>query len=218
MGIKFEMNFLLAAWLIVPAIMFATKIFRMDAKDRHGLDMRMKHHSSFWVKGNILVDGVERVVLQQALEEACLRGITVNDAENAEAHARLRSGASGGRPYNVPSAAKLTSSLGVSAGEVGGAEAPTPIEVQQLTVKGAGGSQFAVQHSLGACEGAEVIASSLHGRRSDATLKALRGASANVLPADSSVLLIPDRVWREAEANFKRIAENKDDTRVSFFN
>ena len=49
--------------VIAPAAMFVTKVMRMDSRDRHVLDMRLKHHSSFWVKGNKLVEGVGQSVL-----------------------------------------------------------------------------------------------------------------------------------------------------------
>lgn len=49
--------------VVAPAAMFVTKVMRMDSRDRHVLDMRLKHHSSFWVKGNKLVEGVGQSVL-----------------------------------------------------------------------------------------------------------------------------------------------------------
>lgn len=58
-----EINVLLLLGVIAPAAMFVTKVMRMDSRDRHVLDMRLKHHSSFWVKGNRLVEGVSQIVL-----------------------------------------------------------------------------------------------------------------------------------------------------------
>eukprot|EP00758_Cryptobia_borreli_P015095 Tbor_TRINITY_DN5988_c2_g1::TRINITY_DN5988_c2_g1_i14::g.19353::m.19353 len=68
MGAKKEINILLLTWIAVPAIMVGTKVFRIDARDRHALDMRMKYHSSFWARGNTIVNGISRCVLQQVRE------------------------------------------------------------------------------------------------------------------------------------------------------
>lgn len=36
----------------VPSIMIYTKMARMDAKEMHEIQMRVKHRSEFWAKGN----------------------------------------------------------------------------------------------------------------------------------------------------------------------
>eukprot|EP00744_Colponema_vietnamica_P017433 GILI01024498.1.p1 GENE.GILI01024498.1~~GILI01024498.1.p1 ORF type:complete len:180 (-),score=22.48 GILI01024498.1:95-634(-) len=164
MGIKFEANFLLVAWAFVPALMFFTKVFRMDAKERHALDMRMKHHSSFWVKGNMFVEGMERVVLAQAGEEALLRGIQVADAENAEMCSRQRKA--------------LSSSVDVPITRIGSSKASKVI---------------ASQYASGLLTGAELSAPSL----------TFGGPKPQSVAADSSILLIPDSVWSEAEKRHK---------------
>lgn len=171
MGIKFEANFLLVAWAFVPALMFFTKVFRMDAKDRHTLDMRMKHHSSFWVKGNMFVDGIERVVLAQAAEEDVFRGIEVNDVENAEAWAMMRK----------------------STGDT--------MPISRILKN----NKFAGNYASGSLPGSEVTASAL----------AFGAARTVGVPADSSILLIPQRVWREAEQRYNNIQENRKSVPLS---
>jgi hypothetical protein len=47
-----EAYYFWAAFAFVPIIMTATKGARMDAKEKHEIQMRVKHRSDFWAKGN----------------------------------------------------------------------------------------------------------------------------------------------------------------------
>ncbi|CUG88946.1 transmembrane protein, putative [Bodo saltans] len=49
-----EAYYFWAAFAAVPIIMTVTKSARMDAKEKHEIQMRVKHRSDFWAKGNSL--------------------------------------------------------------------------------------------------------------------------------------------------------------------
>ena len=63
-----EINWFWVCLFGAPLIMIATKGARMDSKERHEVQMRVKHRSDFWLKGNEFVERLRRQVLVQAQE------------------------------------------------------------------------------------------------------------------------------------------------------
>ena len=65
---KGEFNWFWGVLFTVPAIMIFTKSARMDSKERHEIQMRVKHRSDFWAKGNTFVDALRERMHRQLHE------------------------------------------------------------------------------------------------------------------------------------------------------
>lgn len=52
----------------VPLFMIYTKSKRMDAKELHEINMRVKYHSEYWAKGNALAHRLQERVTDSVLE------------------------------------------------------------------------------------------------------------------------------------------------------
>lgn len=65
-----EWNWFWTAIFGVPVLMVVTKGARMDAKERHEIQMRVKHRSEFWAKGNEFTTGLRDRVHKQLTASA----------------------------------------------------------------------------------------------------------------------------------------------------
>lgn len=59
---KGEFNWFWATMIGTPVLMVITKCARMDAKERHEIQMRVKHRSDFWAKGNTFTTTVRDAI------------------------------------------------------------------------------------------------------------------------------------------------------------
>ncbi|CBZ25310.1 conserved hypothetical protein [Leishmania mexicana MHOM/GT/2001/U1103] len=54
----------------VPIFMIYTKAKRMDAREMHEVQMRVKYHSEYWKKGNVFVSEFQDKVAAQVMRTA----------------------------------------------------------------------------------------------------------------------------------------------------
>jgi hypothetical protein len=81
---KSEAMFFWAAFGAVPLIMFYTKGARMDSKERHEIQMRVKHRSDFWAKGNTFTN-----TLRDRLHDQLKASVDINYGTTTTASARV---------------------------------------------------------------------------------------------------------------------------------
>ncbi|KAG5482581.1 hypothetical protein CUR178_05723 [Leishmania enriettii] len=68
MGI--QIPWLLVCVSTVPIFMIFTKAKRMDAREMHEIQMRVKYHSEYWKKGNVFVKEFQEKVAVQVMRTA----------------------------------------------------------------------------------------------------------------------------------------------------
>ncbi|CAJ1021324.1 hypothetical protein Q4I30_002537 [Leishmania utingensis] len=68
MGIQIPWLFVCVS--TVPVFMIYTKTKRMDAREMHEIQMRIKYHSEYWKKGNVLVKEFQDKVATQVMRTA----------------------------------------------------------------------------------------------------------------------------------------------------
>ncbi|GET87491.1 hypothetical protein, conserved [Leishmania tarentolae] len=94
MGI--QIPWLLVCVSTVPIFMTYTKMKRMDAREMHEIQMRVKYHSEYWKKGNVFVKEFQDKVTAQVMNTADplvgrdIASISATELAAAENPARAR--------------------------------------------------------------------------------------------------------------------------------
>ncbi|KAG5482057.1 hypothetical protein LSCM1_05772 [Leishmania martiniquensis] len=94
MGI--QIPWLLVCVSTVPIFMIYTKTKRMDARETHEIQMRLKYHSEYWKKGNVFVKEFQEKVAAQVMHTADplvgrdMASISATELAAAENPARAR--------------------------------------------------------------------------------------------------------------------------------
>ncbi|KAK7194955.1 hypothetical protein NESM_000418000 [Novymonas esmeraldas] len=65
-----QLPWLLLCASTVPVFMMYTKTKRMDAREMHEIQMRVKYHSEYWKKGNVFVKELQDRVAAQVRHTA----------------------------------------------------------------------------------------------------------------------------------------------------
>ncbi len=66
-------RYLWGSLVFIPMVMAITKMYRMDARDRHEVHMDVRYKAVFWEKGNSFIGALNEKVLASVAAELDLR-------------------------------------------------------------------------------------------------------------------------------------------------
>lgn len=62
-------RYVIGGVIVLPLVMFFSKLTRMDARDRHEVHMDLRYRASFWEKANQLTESINESIRVSVGEE-----------------------------------------------------------------------------------------------------------------------------------------------------